>query len=132
MSLGYIPTLSLYWKIIIALQIFKRVEEYLGGSLLRTQVSQIIQLLYSMLITVPCILKAMHVALLLYLSLKSLLTTIIYVYYMVYQRTHLLILDIKVNQFKYFIPDPNMANYTFRYIIKSSLLKLLCTLARLS
>ena len=49
------------------------------------KISTIIQLLSSMLITVPFILKSIHVALLIYLSLKELLKMIILVYYMVCQ-----------------------------------------------
>ena len=57
MALGSITSLSIYWKIIISLNLSKQVVDDLRGSLLRMQVSQILQSLFSMFITLPCILK---------------------------------------------------------------------------
>ena len=81
MALGCIAILSLSWEIIIAMYLLKRVEYDMGSSLLKRQVAQILQSFYSTLIIVPCTLKAMPVALLLYLLLKSPWTITIYIYY---------------------------------------------------
>ena len=67
MALGYIKTLSIYWKTIIEMYLLKRVEEDLDGSTMRRQVAQMLRLISSMLTTLNFILKSMHVTLLLYL-----------------------------------------------------------------
>ena len=51
MALGFITNLYLSWEIIIALHLFKRVADDLGGSPMRIQVAQVIQSLFYMLIT---------------------------------------------------------------------------------
>ena len=67
MALGFITTISHSYKTTIELQLLKRVPKNQSGSLIRRQDAQILQELSSMLMKVPCILKAMHVVLLLYL-----------------------------------------------------------------
>ena len=67
----------------LELQLFKSVDEDLGGSLLRRQVTQMLQLISTISIIVPFTLKAKHLELLIYLSFRELLTMIIYVYYMI-------------------------------------------------
>ena len=52
MALEYITNLSPSWKIIIAQQIFKNLEDGLGGSPLRRKVAKIIQFIYSILIKI--------------------------------------------------------------------------------
>ena len=63
--------------------LFKMIADDLGGSPLRRKVAQILQSLSSTPVTGPYILKAIHVVLFIYLSLKSHFTIIIPMYYMV-------------------------------------------------
>ena len=70
-SLGCIKILSLSQKIIIALNIFERVADYLIFKQLSRQVEQTLQPIVSTFITVSFILKVTHVALLLCWSFKS-------------------------------------------------------------
>ena len=67
MLLGFIITLSLSWKKMVALHLFKRVEYELGYSLLIMQVELMIQSLDSILIAVACIVKEVYVVLFPYL-----------------------------------------------------------------
>ena len=71
MELVCITILSIPWKIIIALHLFKIVADDLGGSELRIQVAQMIHSIYSMLIKAPFIRKEIQMDLLIYLSLKA-------------------------------------------------------------
>ena len=80
MSLGYIATCSLSFKMIIAMKLFKSVAEDMSGLLLRIQISWITLAISSKLTKVTYLSKEIHVALLLYLSLKVPLTTPIFTY----------------------------------------------------
>ena len=114
MALGCIAILSLSWEIIIAMYLLKRVEYDMGSSLLKRQVAQILQSFYSTLIIVPCTLKAMPVALLLYLLLKSPWTITIYIYYTwSIKSIHIWILDLEVNQFRGDNPEHNTIKNLF-------------------
>ena len=67
--------------------LFKRVSDDMSGLSLGKKVPRMLQSLTSMieLITVSCMLKAMHVAFLTYLALKAPLKMTIYVYYIIHQ-----------------------------------------------
>ena len=73
---------------IISLYLFKRLADNMSGFPLSKQGSIMIQELTSVieLITVSWMLKAVHVAVLLYLALKSPLKMAISMYYMFYKR----------------------------------------------
>ena len=77
--------LFLFLEEIISLYLFKRVADDLGVSSLRIKSVQVLQSISSTLITVPYIMKSMHVSLSLYLSLKAPLTITIPIYYRICQ-----------------------------------------------
>ena len=118
MALGFIAALSISLKIIIAMHPFKRVVGDMGFSPLRNKVSQMLQLIPSMLITLPFILKTMNVVLLPYLSLND-FWKLLYSYTTWSVKViHIWILDIKFNWFRGANTENNMTNYLISYILK--------------